>query len=100
MTSMRKRRIDRSETFDEFLADDGLLSEPEEAALKEIAAAQQARVASFGPMRRIRYEVWDGLGYLLCELAFKTGCRGPFAHAYRAGCWCYGRADDFSDPRA
>jgi hypothetical protein len=35
----------------------------------------------------------EGLGYGLCELAFKTGCRGPFAWCYRAGCWFYGKAD-------
>lgn len=32
--------IDRSETFDEFLAKDGLLAETEDAALKEIIADQ------------------------------------------------------------
>jgi len=42
---------------------------------------------------RVRYEVFERLGWLLCELAFKTDCRGPFALAYRAGCWCYGKAD-------
>ena len=47
-------------------------------------------------MRRLKSEIWDSLGWVLCELAFKTGCRGPFAFAYRAGCWCYGRADDFN----
>lgn len=46
-------------------------------------------------MRRLKFELWNSLGWLLCELAFKTGCRGPFAYAYRAGSWCYGRADDF-----
>jgi hypothetical protein len=34
------------------------------------------------------------LRYLLCELAFKTDCRGPFAYAYRAGCWFYGKGTD------
>ena len=43
---------------------------------------------------RVRYAVLETLGYLLCELAFKTDCRGPFAYAYRAGCWCYGKAHD------
>jgi len=38
---MSKRgRIDRSETFDEFLAKDGLLAETEDAALKRIIADQ------------------------------------------------------------
>jgi len=41
---MKKKRtkgsIDRSETFDEFLAKDGLLAETEDAALKEIIADQ------------------------------------------------------------
>ncbi len=32
--------VDRSETFDEFLAKDGLLAETEDAALKEIIADQ------------------------------------------------------------
>jgi hypothetical protein len=35
-----QRRIDRSETFDDFLAADGLLAEAENAALKEIIADQ------------------------------------------------------------
>ena len=47
-------------------------------------------------MRRLKSEFLDSLGWVLCELAFKTGCRGPIAFAYRAGCWCYGRADDFN----
>lgn len=39
---MKKKKgyIDRSETFDEFLAKDGLLGETEDAALKEIIADQ------------------------------------------------------------
>lgn len=36
----KKGYIDRSETFDEFLAKDGLLAETEDAALKEIIADQ------------------------------------------------------------
>lgn len=39
-TSRKKGRIDRSETFDEFLEKDGLLAETEDAALKEIIADQ------------------------------------------------------------
>jgi hypothetical protein len=40
----RKRgHIDRSETFGEFLAKDGLLAETEEAAPKEIAAGKNKR---------------------------------------------------------
>jgi hypothetical protein len=35
-----KGRIDRSETFDEFLDRDGLLAETEDAAIKEIIADQ------------------------------------------------------------
>jgi hypothetical protein len=93
----KKGKIDRAETFDEFLAKDGLLTEAEEAAMKEIAAAQRAALASLSPIRRLRFEFWDGLGYFLCELAFKTGCWGPFAYAYRAGCWAYGRAIDIAD---
>lgn len=34
------------------------------------------------------------LGYAFCELAFKTHCWGPFAWAYRAGCWFYGNATE------
>jgi hypothetical protein len=45
--------------------------------------------------RRAAYWMCEGLGWLLCELAFKTGCRGPFAYAYRAGCWFYGKSDNF-----
>jgi antitoxin HicB len=39
---MKKKKgyIDRSETFDEFLAKDGLLAETEDMALKEIIADQ------------------------------------------------------------
>jgi antitoxin HicB len=41
---MKKKRakgyVDRSETFDEFLAKDGLLAETEDAAIKEIIADQ------------------------------------------------------------
>src|SRR4051812_39374964 len=42
---MKKRKgyIDRSETFDEFLAKDGLLAETEDAALKEVIADQVKR---------------------------------------------------------
>ena len=36
----KKGRVDRSETFDEFLAKDGILAETEDAALKEIIADQ------------------------------------------------------------
>jgi hypothetical protein len=38
----KKGTIDRGETFDEFLAKDGLLGESEDAALKEIIADQLA----------------------------------------------------------
>src|SRR5215210_9259176 len=40
MKSQTKGSIDRSETFDEFLAKEGLLAETEDAALKEIIAVQ------------------------------------------------------------
>lgn len=36
----RKAHIDHSETFDEFLAKDGILAETEDAAIKEIIADQ------------------------------------------------------------
>lgn len=39
-TKKRKGSIDRSETFDEFLAEQGLLAETEDAAIKEIIADQ------------------------------------------------------------
>jgi antitoxin HicB len=40
--NMKKRNgsIDRNETFDEFLAKEGLLAETEDAAIKEIIADQ------------------------------------------------------------
>lgn len=44
---------------------------------------------------RIEFHMLEMLGWLLCELAFKTDCRGPFALVYRAGCQCYGKAEDF-----
>jgi hypothetical protein len=44
---------------------------------------------------RATYWIFEALGYALCELAFKTDCRGPFAWCYRAGCWCYGKAEEF-----
>ena len=40
MTKSRKARVDRSESFDEFLEKDGLLAETEDAAIKEIIADQ------------------------------------------------------------
>jgi hypothetical protein len=40
MKSQSKGSIDGSETFDEFLAKEGLLAETEDAALKEIIADQ------------------------------------------------------------
>jgi hypothetical protein len=43
---------------------------------------------------RLTFRLFDSLGYGLCELAFRTECRGPFAWAYRAGCWFYGKGDD------
>lgn len=41
-TAQRQKRseVDRSESFDEFLARDGLLAETEDAAIKEIIADQ------------------------------------------------------------
>ncbi len=41
----RKSYIDRSETFDEFLAKDGIRAETEDAAIKDIIA-DQIKVAS------------------------------------------------------
>lgn len=50
---------------------------------------------------RAAYWICEGIGWLLCELAFKTDCRGPFVYAYRMGCWFYGGADDLLPiPRA
>jgi ribosome-binding protein aMBF1 (putative translation factor) len=40
MMERKKGRIDRSETFDEFLAAEGILAETEEAALKQVIADQ------------------------------------------------------------
>jgi len=39
-TKAKRGYVDRTETFDEFLAKDGLLAETEDAALKEIIADQ------------------------------------------------------------
>ncbi len=39
----KKGKIDRTETFDEFLAKDGILAEIEDAALKEISDAYGER---------------------------------------------------------
>jgi hypothetical protein len=47
---------------------------------------------------RATYWIFEALGYALCELAFKTHCWGPFAYAYRAGCWFYGKAEEFVSP--
>lgn len=43
---------------------------------------------------RLTYRLGDMLGYLFCELAFKTDCRGPFRYVYRLGCWLYARSTD------
>jgi len=40
MKKRKKGYVDHSETFDEFLAKDGLLAETEESAIKEIIADQ------------------------------------------------------------
>jgi hypothetical protein len=57
-TNMKAKKgyIDRSETFDEFLAKDGLLGETEDTALKEIIADQikvatESRALDTGPPR-------------------------------------------------
>ncbi len=42
----KKGKIDRSETFDEFLAKDGILAETEDAALKEIIKDKVKRCAT------------------------------------------------------
>jgi hypothetical protein len=41
---------------------------------------------------RFFYRLFEALGWLLCELAFKTDCRGPFAWSYRVGCRRYEKA--------
>ena len=47
--SIRRGSIDRTETFDEFLAGEGLLAETEETALKQIIADQvRAAMAAEG----------------------------------------------------
>jgi antitoxin HicB len=48
MAERRKGHIARDETFDEFLAKDGILIETEELALKEIIA-DQAKEATKAP---------------------------------------------------
>lgn len=37
----------------------------------------------------LRFKFFNLLGYLFCELAFRTDCWGPFALSYRVGCWFY-----------
>jgi len=49
-------------------------------------------------MGRAKYWTCEMLGYALCELAFKTHCWGPFTYAYSAGCWFYGKAEEFVSP--
>ena len=44
--------------------------------------------------RRMTVHALDWLGYVFCEAAFRTDCLGPFAYAYRLGCWFYTRAGD------
>lgn len=43
---------------------------------------------------RLTFYCYEMAGYALCELAFRTHCWSPFAWAYRAGCWFYGKADE------
>lgn len=40
-------------------------------------------------MKRLIWRTLGGLGWLLCEMAFRADCWGPFAWAYRAGCAAY-----------
>lgn len=42
----------------------------------------------------MKYRLGEVFGYLFCELAFKTECRGPFQYSYRLGCWLYGLATE------
>jgi hypothetical protein len=48
--------------------------------------------------RRAVYSICESIGYVLCELAFRTDCRGPFALAYRAGCWFYLKSAEIAPP--
>jgi len=41
---------------------------------------------------RFIFRLLDAFAWLLCEVAFKTDCRGPFSWSYRAGCKLYGTA--------
>jgi hypothetical protein len=43
-------------------------------------------------MQRVWCEITDWLGWLFCEIAFKTDCRGT-GWAYRLGNWFYGCFD-------
>lgn len=43
---------------------------------------------------RTKYRLGEALGYLFCEVAFKTDCRDPFQCSYRLGCWLYGIATE------
>jgi hypothetical protein len=48
---------------------------------------------------RATYWVFELLGFLFCEVAFRMNCRGPFAWSYRAGYWCYGKVEAIADTR-
>jgi len=73
--------------------------------LSEVRLSKTAYITEKGPSPtqpvcrtgnvKLREMFFCHLGYILCELAFRTDCWGPFKHAYRAGCWCYGKADTF-----
>lgn len=38
---------------------------------------------------RLLYRILGSTAWVLCEIAFKTDCWGPFAWFYRAGCYVY-----------
>ena len=48
-------------------------------------------------MSYLKFCFFELLGYLLCEIAFKTGCWGLFKYAHMAGNWAYGAADDYGN---
>lgn len=66
--SRRRKHIDRSETFDEFLAKDGNLTETEDAAIKEIIADKPGRRLT-GPESKRANDLLDNIRARLQALA-------------------------------
>lgn len=46
-------------------------------------------------MSYLKFCIFELLGYILCELAFRTDCWGPFSYAYRACCQAYEKSSTY-----